>query len=195
MKRIIFIVNFLVVMLSSQIINATEHDYTIDKKGNVVFSVIHDNLPVGKDQIHEAALKYLQEAYKDTRYEISYNDKEKGIVVGSGVFSAFYESSHLISTKTFNVNFSVRVDAKDGRARIQFIVKQYNITSLSDITSDANEDVDIALVAPIATDNETNQKNYIKAFESLKKLVDKTLGNVTEAIKAAQAPIEDGEEW
>lgn len=194
MRSAIFVVNLLVVMFLSQIAGAAEQNYTVDNKGNVVFSVIHENLPVGKEQIHEAALKYLQEAYKDTRYEITYNDREKGIVVGNGIFSAFYESSNLISTKTFNVNFFVRVDAKDGRARIQFIAKQYKVTSLSDVKSNENEDVNIALVAPVA-DNNTNKKNYTKAFENLKKLVAKTLDNVSEAIKAAQAPIVDGEEW
>mgnify|MGYP003449925821 FL=1 len=194
MRSVIFVVNLLVVMFLSQIAGAAEQNYTVDNKGNVVFSVIHENLPVGKEQIHEAALKYLQEAYKDTRYEITYNDREKGIVVGNGIFSAFYESSNLISTKTFNVNFFVRVDAKDGRARIQFIAKQYKVTSLSDVKSNENEDVNIALVAPVA-DNNTNKKNYTKAFENLKKLVAKTLDNVSEAIKAAQAPIVDGEEW
>lgn len=194
MGRIIFVVNLLIVMLTSQVAFATESDYTVDNKGNVVFSVIHENLPVAKEQIHEAALKYLQEAYKDTRYEISYNDIEKGIVVGNGIFTSFYESSNLISTKTFNVSFFVRVDAKDGRARVQFIAKQYNVTSLNDVKSDENEDVDIALVAPIS-DNKTNKKNYTKAFESLKKLAIKTLDNVSAAIKAAQAPIGVGDEW
>lgn len=173
---------------------ATGPNYIVDKNGNVVFSVIHENLSVSKDQIYEAALKYLQEAYKDTRYEISYNNKDKGIVVGSGEFIAFYESSNLISSQTFNVNFFVRVDVKDGRVRIQFIAKQYKVTSLNDVKSDEVEDVDIASVAPIA-DNKTNKKNYIKAFDALEQLVFKTLNNVMEAIKAAQAPVVDGDEW
>lgn len=195
MKRIIFIAVSLILMLSPILTYASNKNYSLDDNGNVVFTVVLENLQLKKEEIHEAALKYLQNAYKDTRYEISLNNKEKGILVGNGSFLAFYESSNLIKTSTYNVDFLVRIDSKDSRARLQFIAKQYSITSLSDLKDNEKQNIDICTVAPLA-ENKENKKDFSKAFEKFKQLVDKTLKIIKEEIESTPAQMElIEEEW
>lgn len=191
MKRVLFFANLILFILSAQIVRA--NTYTIDPKGNVVFTKTIEGLSLDQEQVYNAALKYLQEAYKDTNYKISISNKEKGIVVGEGSFLAFHQSSNLVKTYTFNIDFWVRVDAKDGRARVQFIAKQYKVTSLSDIGDEKVENVNISEVAPFA--DHDHSRRYYKAYDDLKPMVDKTLNAVSEAIKSTPALMLEDENW
>ena len=62
MKRVLFFANLILFILSAQIVRA--NTYTIDPKGNVVFTKTIEGLSLDQEQVYNAALKYLQEAYK-----------------------------------------------------------------------------------------------------------------------------------
>ena len=54
-------------------------DYTVDKSGNVVVAKIVEGLALQRDDIYLAALKYLENAYKDTKYKIVINSKDNSL--------------------------------------------------------------------------------------------------------------------
>ena len=48
-------------------------DYIVDKNGDIMISKIVEGLVIPKNEIYSVALKYMEDAYKDTRYKITIN--------------------------------------------------------------------------------------------------------------------------
>lgn len=174
---------------------SNEIEYKTDDKGNVVFTMTLDNLPHSKEDVYKAAKKYFETAYKNTRYTISYESEGDGIIVGTGSFQQFFQGGNAIKVMTFNVDFQLRVDAKDNRARLQIIAKDYEVATISDIGSNEKSKISISTVSPF-TDNKDQKKTYKKAFETLTELVEKTLKETSESIKSYSPPVEImSEDW
>jgi hypothetical protein len=193
MKKLLTI---LVVLASVFSLSAqSKTTYKVDSKNNVVFTSIIEDLPLSRDEIYKAALSYLETAYKDTRYKITLSSPENGSVAGTGNFASIHEHSNLTSSKIISADFTLRVDAQDGRARMQIIVRKYDLVVLCDTKSKRDEDVLVSSVAPIA-DNSTDRKNYTKTFEKLSALVDRTFDSVATTLKnTTSAAPADNEEW
>lgn len=172
-----------------------EIEYKSDDKGNVVFTTTLENLPHSKEDVYKAAKKYFETAYKNTKYKISYESEDDGIIIGTGSFQQFFQGGNAIKVMTFNVDFQLRVDAKDNRARLQVIAKDYEIATIRDLGSNEKANISIVTVSPF-TDNKEDKKTYKKAFEILAELVEKTLNETSESIKS-YTPTADikSEDW
>lgn len=167
--------------------------YTVDNKGNVIFEMTLENLPNDKAEIHASATDYLENAYKDTKYSIVENNLEKGVVTGQGEIVNFHESGGILKSNIYSITFFVRVDAKDGRARIRFVVHNYSLDTLSDIKSESKQELPVSECAPIGS--VYKDKGHKKAFEKLQEIADKTLNLVADAIKSATPAIAQDEDW
>jgi len=113
--------------LSLAFIQAKEEniDYTIDKSGNVIISHIVEDLALNKDEIYKAGKKYLEESYKETKYKILFDSPKEGIIAGEGEYYEFYNGNQYLSAYFVNAIFTLRIDAKEGRARISISVTNY----------------------------------------------------------------------
>lgn len=166
--------------------------YSVDNKGNVIFEATLENLPLDAADIHGAALKYLENAYKDTRYEIVENNPQAN-VTGQGNISNFYCHGGLTSSALYSLNFYVRVDAKDNRARIRFVCRNYSIMNMNDAKSSTSEDFLISECSPVGEVHK--KKGHKKAFEALSTFAERTLSAVSEAIKSATPAISNDDDW
>lgn len=155
--------------------------FKVDEKRNVVFTATIESLPLTADEIYRSALTYLNEAYKDTSYEIVEDSPEKGAVVGQGKMLGFHQQNGIIKSTTYSMRFLLRVDAKDGRARIQFIIRNYQIKTLSDIGTDGDEEFLVCECNPIG--QVYNEKGHQKAFDFVNTFANKTLGLMESAIR------------
>lgn len=184
-----------VLLFNFNVSYSSEIEYKTKDDGNVVFTMTLENLPHSKGDIYKAAKKYFETAYKNTKYKITYESEGDGIIVGTGSFQQFYQGGNAIKVMTFNVDFQLRVDAKDNRARLQVIAKDYEIATISDLGGNEKANICISSVSPL-TDNKDNKKTYKKAFENLTELVEKTLIETSESIKS-YSPIENikSEDW
>lgn len=172
-----------VLLFNINLCYSNEIEYKTDDKGNVVYTMTLENLPHSKGDVYKAAKNYFETAYKNTKYKISYESEGDGIIVGTGSFQQFFQGGNAIKVMTFNVDFQLRVDAKDNRARLQIIAKDYQVATISDLGSDDKATISISSVSPF-TDNKDNKKTYKKAFETLTELVEKTLKESSESIKS-----------
>lgn len=184
-----------VLLISSNLCFGNDINYRTDDRGNIVYTLTLENLPHSTEDIYDAAKKYLQTAYKNTKYKISYESEDNGVIIGSGSFQQFFQGGNAIKVMTFNVDFQLRIDAKDNRARLQIIAKDYSVATISDIGNNEKVNVDIVSVAPF-TDNKDNKKTYKKAFETLTEIVEKTLYEASESIRS-YSPMSEikSEDW
>ncbi|MDE6651285.1 MAG: DUF4468 domain-containing protein [Paramuribaculum sp.] len=167
-------------------------NYTVDNRGNVIFDKTIENLPLSKDEIYKAAADYIENAYKDTRYNIVENNSEAGNITGEGELINFHEQGGLVKSVLYSLKFYLRVDAKDGRARVRLIARTYSLKTLSDVKSSASEDVIISDCEPIG---KVKNKGHKKAFEILSAFAEKTINNVSEALKSATPAVSADDDW
>lgn len=172
-----------VLLFNGYLCFAQEVEYKPDDNGNLVYTLMLENLPHSKSDVFKAAKNYLETAYKNTKYKISYESEDNGIIVGAGSFQQFYQGGNAITVMTFNVDFQLRVDAKDNRARLQIIAKDYSVATINDLGKNEKANVSIITVAPF-TDSKSSKKTYKKAFETLTGIVEKTLNEASESIKS-----------
>ena len=158
-------------------------DYIVDKNGDVVISKIVETLAMQKNDIYSTSLKYIEDAYKDTKYKIVINSSEKGIVAGEGEYLQFHEANYFPYSYFLNAPFLLRVEAKDGRARISIVLSFY-----TGKRSNINETIDIhdriSEFQPINENQDERHRLYNKAFPVLYQKCQKTLNEVEESLKA-----------
>ena len=163
-------------------------DYTVDKSGNVVVSKIVEGLALQRDDIYLAALKYLENAYKDTKYKIVINSKENGVVAGEGEYLQFHEDNFFPDSYFLNAPFTLRVDTKDGRAKLSIILSYY-----TGKRSNINESIDIhdqvSAFQPVNEDESEHRKLYTKAFQKLYEKISKTLNEVETVLKSTRSSL------
>ena len=164
----------------------------VGSNGTVVFSYILESLPLSAKEVFSASLNYLQKEYKTTIYKNVESVPEKGIVYGKGEFSSFYTDNGLVKTEIFSAEYYLRMDAKDGRARIQLVFTNYDVKELSDASKQTNLQVSISKVAPFA--EAENNGRYKKAFKALTANANIVLNSVVENFRSVNpSPILD--EW
>ena len=163
-------------------------DYTVDKSGNVVVAKIVEGLALQRDDIYLAALKYLEDAYKDTKYKIVINSKENGVVAGEGEYLQFHEDNFFPYSYFLNAPFTLRVDTKDGRAKLSIILSYY-----TGKRSNINESIDIhdqvSAFQPVNEDESEHRKLYTKAFQKLYEKISKTLNEVETVLKSTRSSL------
>ena len=163
-------------------------DYTVDTSGIVVVSKIVEGLALQRDDIYLAALKYLENAYKDTKYKIVINSKENGVVAGEGEYLQFHEDNFFPYSYFLNAPFTLRVDTKDGRAKLSIILSYY-----TGKRSNINESIDIhdqvSAFQPVNEDESEHRKLYTKAFQKLYEKISKTLNEVETVLKSTRSSL------
>lgn len=165
-------------------------DYTIDKNGDILIVKVLEGLNLQRNEIYNAALNYLENAYKDTKYKISINSSEKGVVAGEGEYLQFHEDRIFPSSYFLNAPITLRIDAKDGRARISVILSYYtgkrsNINESEEIHDRINE------FQPVNESQTERRKLYNKAFPVLIQKAQKTIKEVEGVLKSTRTSVLD----
>lgn len=165
-------------------------DYTVDGNGDVIVARIVEGLPLQKNEICIAALNYLENAYKDTKYKIVTRSPENGVVAGEGAYQMFHEANYFPYSYFLDAPILLRVDAKDGRARVSVVLTYY-----TGKRSNINETIDvhdrISDFYPVKEGVTEHRKLYSKAFPILYEKVQKTIGEVVETLKSTRSSAPD----
>lgn len=108
---------------------------TIDDNGNITYVKIIEIPVLSKDEIYSRANNYFVYNYGSGKSVIQTEDKEKGTLVGKGTFHVYSKFMPLISTTyEMDVWHILRIDAKDGRARIIFTLTNYDVSVNGQVT-------------------------------------------------------------
>lgn len=156
--------------------------WKVDGNG-VSFVITVDSLSLSSSEILSYAKEYLEEAYQFSKYEIENLNAEKAFVIGKGEFNNFETYAAFPNQYTFNCEHHLRVDAKDGRARICFMVTEYDLLRTNGNKEERNK-VKVKDVSPANPDAETSRKMYNKAFLAMAKLAVSTLYDIREMLRS-----------
>lgn len=190
MTKRLFVTVIAVALALTSLAQVKGKDYTVDKNGDVVVAKVVEGLALQRHEIYTAAQKYLENAYKDTKYKIVINSPESGVVAGEGEYLQFYEGRIFPSSYFLNAPFILRVDAKDGRARISVILSYYtgkrsNINESEDIRNRISE------FQPVNESQTERHKLYNAAFPKLFQKAQNTVKEVEEVLKSTPSSAPD----
>lgn len=169
-------------------------DYTVDANGNIVVSRTVEGLSGAAGDLYAAAKKYLQESYQVTRYEITTDAPDQGTVVGKGTFLNFHRVTILLNSYTLSAEFTLRIDAKEGRARITLSAHNYTGTRQNNNKTEELCDA-IADFAPVNTVNEEKKKLYTKAFPVLVECMTSTVDEVEAELREVAGAAALDSDW
>lgn len=161
-----------VTTISAQSSPSQPESYTIDEE-NVVVSRTVENIEGSKDEIYARAKAYFARSYGDGKSVIQTDDKEGGLIIGKGLYANL--TSFNLGAWTMKAYHIIRVDIKDGRARI--ICNASTIIPNSSVHLDNRYEYSITNHYPI-TDKRApslQKKPQAKAFAAL---VDRMNGSV-----------------
>lgn len=149
----------------------------------VSFVITVDSLPLSPSEIIKYSKEYLEEAYRPSKYEIETLDDEKYLVIGKGAFNNFESYAAFPNQYTFNCEHRIRIDAKQGRARLCFSMTDYDVIKINGNKNERNL-VKVKDVSPVNTNADTSRKMYNKAFLSMAKLAITTLYDIKDMLKS-----------
>lgn len=174
-------------------IGVKAQNYKVDENKNVVFTRLIEDLPLSRNDIYQSAKHYITNSYKETKYKINIDSEENCIISGEGLFNNFHEDAYFPYSYFLNAPFTLRVDAKDGRARLSIVLTNYTGTRTNQNKKELVEDL-ISAFPPVNENEDSHRKLYTKAFTKLMAKVEKTLTELEEKLKNTQAVVVD-DEW
>ena len=159
-----------------------EGQWSLDDNGNVSYTRIVEVPEIkDKNEIYNRALNYFVYNYGSGKSVIQTQDKELGRIVGKGLYNDVHIGISLITTYV-DCWHIVRVDVKDGRARIILTLTQYDKRIVGGDTPDSHISLKVEQSFPI--NPKGNQKTVMgKAFYKSHLAAISTLDNLEKSIK------------
>lgn len=154
----------------------------------IVFSTIIENIKGEKEDIYSRALAFFATAYKSANDVIQMKDKEAGTVIGKGIFTVYTKGG--LAPVKYTCNHTLRIDAKDGRARVILSGKIYDFTIGNDRYT-----MPIIDAYPIAEKPKGNKKLYADVFIGLCETAKSTLSSVEKSLKEEGGTMNAGDNW
>lgn len=185
------IISLLLTIAGSGMVRAAEDDYKVDDEGNIVVSKVVEGINAGKADIYAAALKYIKNAYKVTKYQITTENEKVGTIIGKGNLLNYYSKTIFPSTYYISSDIFLRIDAKEGRVRISVYAQEYGgQRQNANITEELH--VRISDAPPVGDKVIEESSLYVKAFPLLLEQMEKILAEVEETLsKMVSVAVED----
>ncbi len=103
--------------------------WQLDDNGNVTFLKIVEVSGIDKNEIYNRALNYFIYNYGNGNSTIQNQDKESGLIVGKGFYKNVQPRNSIFPTY-INTWHIVRVDVREGKARIILTLTDYEKTKM-----------------------------------------------------------------
>ncbi|MFV0290174.1 MAG: DUF4468 domain-containing protein [Mangrovibacterium sp.] len=200
MKRITVFVLFTVIgsfafaQSAKEMLAEMEGKWQLDDNGNVTVMRVVEAPGLSKDEIFNRALNYFVYNYGSGKSVIQTQDKEHGLVVGKGIYKEVHVGVSLLATYV-DAWHILRVDAKEGRARVIVTLTDYETKTVgSGTTPPSFSSMSIAQAYPI--NPQGMQKTVMtKAFYKSFNKACSTLDEVEKSIKEGNTSevIENGD--
>lgn len=166
--------------------------WTISEKGTVDYVRIVVVPELSMEKIYERVIPYFTyDDYNDMPV-IQSKEKEEGLIIGKGIFHNAYEYKMGGYNRRVDVSYTMRVDYKEGKARIKIMLTNYDTFLLDGGTW--HDFVTIARTYPL-TERCPLKDYHAATFYNAHKLVLAKITDIEKAIKEGNGlqPIPD--EW
>lgn len=109
----------------SNMLKEIEGQWSLDDNNNVTYQRIVEVPDVNKDELFSRAQNYFIYNYGSGKSVIQTQDKEKGQIIGKGIYDRLHTFSNGTGWVCLGTWHIIRVDVKDGRARIIITLTEY----------------------------------------------------------------------
>ncbi|HYK76000.1 MAG TPA: DUF4468 domain-containing protein [Daejeonella sp.] len=194
MKKIVLVFLYILIgafaygQTAPKMLNEIEGKWKLDDKGNITFVRIVEAPGLKKEEIFNRSVNYFSYNSFSRRSEITTQDKENGIFVCRGLYENISGSAY--TSSYIDAWHILRVDAKDGKARILITLTGYEKKDSGYTRLEAQnypgifpyKTVKIAEEYPVNLDG-NNKSVMAKAFYNSIQQANNTLDAVEMAIK------------
>jgi hypothetical protein len=162
----------------------------------LIFTKIIDSIPGTKDEIFTKVVSYFATAYKSANDVIQQQDKDAGIIIGKGIFDVYKKMS-----ASYSCFHTIRIDIKDGRARVILSVDKYKYYNPAAAGMGVNNAETIIVDNyPIITENLTftqkaNKKLFTTVFIGLCETVESMFYSIEKALKTKTEITSPSDNW
>jgi hypothetical protein len=166
---------------AKEMLSEIDGKWQLDDNENVTIVKIVEAPELKKDDIFNRALNYFTYNYVSGKSVIQTQDKENGLIVGKGLYDNVHVGVSIITTY-IDAWHILRVDVKDGRARVIVTLTDYDKKIVGGNTPPTFATMKVAQEYPIS--EKSSQKTVMtKAFYKAFKKANDTLDAVEKAIK------------
>ncbi len=109
----------------SNMLKEIEGQWSLDDNNNVTYQRIVEVPEINKDELFNRAQNYFIYNYGSGKSVIQTQDKEKGQIIGKGIYDRLHTFSNGTGWVYLGTWHIIRVDVKDGRARIIITLTEY----------------------------------------------------------------------
>lgn len=164
MKKLSFILLLIVAACTvhgqSKRVKSTLEDiqdqWEVDESNNILFQRVIEIRGISKEALYKRVEKFFIYNYAGGKDAIQLSDKDQGTIIGKGFWSRFYE----VGLFNYSAGHILRVDVKDGKARLSLTVQNYEVAPYS-----KNEhDKDISII-PVRDVFPVNRQSKSKTME------------------------------
>jgi len=166
-----------------------EGQYELDDLGNVTYTKVFEIQGVSRDEMYSRALNYFVYRYGSGKSVIQTQDKEKGTIVGKGVYPDVHLGVGMASIKwdTWHI---LRIDIKENKVRVIVTLTEYEAKS-----GIHSSNYPVGQLVPFK-DKGPAKTMAAKAFAKSHKKVQETFAAVERAVKEGiVGDNKDGENW
>jgi hypothetical protein len=155
----------------------------VDDNGNITYTKVVEAEGLKAEEIYTRALNYFTYNYGSGKAVIQTQDKEQGLIVGKGIYAKVHVGASIVTTVVDSWHI-LRVDVKEGKARILVTLTDYELTIISSGTYGGKS----LNTVPVSSSYPFNEKGgsktvMSKAFYKTHQRALKTLDAVEKAIK------------
>lgn len=176
---------------AKEMLKEIEGQYELDDLGNVTYTKVFSFDSLKKDEIYARALHYFVYNYGSGKAVIQTQDKEAGTIVGKGIYARVHVGTDLTTT-VFNTDHILRIDVKDGKARVMVTLVQYSMETAGTYGRTSHNDMMVGKVAPFTNVMKTmGAKAFVKSHER----VQQTFAALERAIRSGNTGKESKDNW
>jgi hypothetical protein len=132
--------------------------WELDENGYVTYQKVVECSNLNKTKLYNRAMDYFVYNYRDVNSVIQNRDVANGIIVAKGVFKNVHSLTDVLLSNKIDTWHILKVEVKDGRARITFSLTHY------DETVSGGELPDNHYLYPISVQYPFNPNGYQKDF-------------------------------
>jgi hypothetical protein len=100
--------------------------WQLDENGYVTCQKVVDCSNLDKTELYNRAMDYFVNNYGDINSVIQIRDVANGIIIGKGIFKKIHAFNDVLQSVTIDTLHILKVEVKDGRARITISLTQYD---------------------------------------------------------------------
>ncbi|MHA8056790.1 DUF4468 domain-containing protein [Aquirufa nivalisilvae] len=187
MRKLFFVILFSSIITISfgqsakEMLSQIEGKWQLDDNGNVTIVKIVEVPELKRDEIYSRALNYFTYNYVSGKSVIQIQDKDKGLIVAKGIYANVHVGMSLITTYV-DAWHILRVDVKDGRARLIVTLSEYEKKIIGGSSPPTYVTTKVAQEYPI-NENSGQKTVMTKAFYKAFLKANNSLESIEKAIK------------